>query len=94
MEALGLKVPMPPLQVAPVATLKLPASVATALFEQRLWSTPAFTVGAGVIRYVTWSFTALQRPLPVVVKVRVTVPAVRSAALGVYTAFKVVLLGL
>ena len=68
--------------------------MATVLFEQRLWFTPAFTVGPGVIVQVTWSPTALHRPLPAEVKVRVTVPAVRSAALGVYTAFRVVLFGL
>ena len=43
---------------------------------------------------VTLSLTALQLPLPVVVRVSVTVPAVRSAAVGVYTAFSVVLFGL
>ena len=44
--------------------------------------------------YVTWSLTALQLPLPTVVSVKVTVPAVRSAALGVYTAVSVALFGL
>ena len=47
-----------------------------------------------MIVQVTWSLTALQRPLPAEVNVRLTVPAVRSAALGVYTAFNVVLFGL
>ena len=46
-----------------------------------------------MIAYVTLLLTALQLPLPTVVSVRVTVPAVRSAALGVYTAFMVVLFG-
>src|SRR5690606_9174939 len=92
--ALGLKVPLRPLHTAPVATVKLPARVAVALFAQRLWSGPAFTVGAGVMVYVTWSLTALQRPLPALVSVRVTVPAARSAALGVYAALGAVLLGL
>jgi hypothetical protein len=57
-------------------------------------SAPAFAVGVGVMMKVTASLTALQLPLPAVVKVSVTVPAVRSAALGVYTAFIVVLFGL
>jgi hypothetical protein len=43
---------------------------------------------------VTASLTALQDPLPTVVNVKVTVPAARSAALGVYTAFIVALFGL
>src|SRR5690606_6875305 len=68
--------------------------VAVALFAQRLWSGPAFTVGAGVMVYVTWSLTALQRPLPALVSARVTVPAARSAALGVYATLGAVLLGL
>src|SRR5690606_37242727 len=42
----------------------------------------------------TWTLTALQVPLPALVRVRVTEPAARSAAVGVYTAFRVVLLGL
>src|SRR5690606_8074909 len=57
-------------------------------------SAPAFAVGAGVMVHVTWSLTAEQRPLPTVARVRVTLPAVRSAALGVYTALSVLLFGL
>src|SRR5690606_26403831 len=91
---LGSKDPAPPLHTPPVATVNEPCNVATALFAQSVWSTPAFAVGAGVIVYVTLSLTALQLPLPTVVSVSVTVPAVRSAALGVYTAFSVALFGL
>jgi hypothetical protein len=71
-----------------------PFKVTTALFAHTVRSAPAFAVGAGVMVNVTWSLTALQLPLPTVVRVSVTVPAVRSASLGVYTAFSVVLFGL
>ena len=91
---LGSKLPAPPLQIPPVATVKDPASATAALFPHTVRSTPAFAVGAGVMAKVTWSLTALQFPLPVVVSVNVTVPAVTSALLGVYTAFTAVLLGL
>lgn len=83
MVVLGSKLPLPPLHTAPVAKVKLPFSEATGLLAQRVWLAPAFAVGAGVIKYVTWSVTALQLLLPVEVKVSVTVPAVISAALGV-----------
>src|SRR5690606_41479498 len=91
---LGSKVPFPPLHTPPVATVKAPAKVVTGLFAQSERSAPAFAVGAGVMVHVTWSLTAEQRPLPTVARVRVTLPAVRSAALGVYTALSVLLFGL
>src|SRR5436190_7413181 len=91
---LGSKLPAPPLHTPPVATVKEPASATAALFAQTVRSAPALAVGAGVMVKVTWSLTALQLPLPVVVMVRVTVPAVRSARLGVYTAFTVALFAL
>ena len=80
---LGLKLPAPPLHTAPVATVKLPLREATALLAQSVWPGPALAVGAGVMVKVTWPATGLQVPLPVEVSVSVTVPAVRSAALGV-----------
>ena len=46
---LGSKVPTPPLQIPPVAPVKEPFRVATALLAQSVWSTPALAVGAGVI---------------------------------------------
>ena len=58
-------------------------SVAVPLFPQRVWSTPAFTVGAGVMVKCTWSVTALQVPLPAEVRVSVNPPDEISAALGV-----------
>ena len=47
-----------------------------------------------MIVMVIWSFTARQLPLPVEVNVKVTVPAVMSAALKVYVPVRVVLFGL
>ena len=91
---LGSKVPAPPLHTPPVATVKEPFKATAALFAHTVRSAPAFAVGEGVMMKVTLSLTALQLPLPAVVSVSVTVPAVRSAALGVYTAFIVELFGL
>ena len=79
---LGSKLPAP-LHTAPVAMLKLPFRVTAALLPQTTRSRPAFTVGAAVMVQVTWSLTALQVPLPTELKVKVAVPAVRSAAVGV-----------
>src|SRR5690606_35293936 len=91
---LGSNVPLPPLHTPPVATVKAPAKVVTGLFAQSTRSAQALAVGAGVIVQVNWSLTALQRPLPAVVSVRVTVPAARSEAVGVYSALGTELLGL
>src|SRR5664279_3412508 len=90
----GLYAPVPPDHVADVALPPLrPASV-TVLPAQIIWSAPAFTVAAGFIVITIASLTARQGPAgSSVVNVSVTVPAVTSAALGVYTAFSVVLLG-
>ena len=79
---LGAKLPRPPLQLPPVAFCTLPASCTVALFAQRDWSGPAFTTGASPIVRVTWSLTALHRPLPVLVSVSTAVPAATSAAVG------------
>jgi hypothetical protein len=51
-------------------------------------SLPAFTVGEGVIVNTRLSLTFEQVPFPMAIKVNVTDPAVRSAALGVYTGFR------
>ena len=56
-------------------------------------SNPALAVGAGVKVIIIWSISATQRPLPVVVRVKVLVPAKISAAVGVYVAFKVFAFG-
>src|SRR6185436_15240296 len=89
----GLKEPAPPLQIPPVATVTAPARVTVGLFAQLVRSAPAFAVGEGVNETVTWSVTALHRPLPVVVNVSVTKPAATSAGVGVYVAFIVTLFG-
>ena len=82
MVLLGVNVPAPPDQIPPDAIVTEPFKVTNALFPQTVWSAPAFTVGAGVMVIVILSVTALQFPLPVVVNVRVTVPAAISAAVG------------
>ena len=83
MVVLGSNEPFPPLHTAPVAKVKEPFNEATGLLAQRVWLAPALAVGAGVIKYVTLSLTALQLLFPVEVRRSVTVPAVTSAALGV-----------
>ncbi|MCB9164665.1 MAG: hypothetical protein H6592_09600 [Flavobacteriales bacterium] len=66
-----------------MATVNEPFRCTTALFAQRVWSAPAFAVGAGVKDTSMLSATALHTPLPVEVNLIHTEPAVRSAALGV-----------
>ena len=78
----GLYVPVPPLQITPVDTVKAPASVIAELFAHTVAFGPAFTVGAGVKVMTRLSETLLQLPLPVVVNVRVNVPAASSAGVG------------
>src|SRR5690606_35697466 len=90
----GLYRPLPPLHCTPVAPVTVAFSTASALLAQRVWSAPAFTVGAGMMVKVTWSVSARQSPLPAVVRVSVTLPAAISAALGVYNALSVMALGL
>ena len=64
------------------------------MFLQTDKSKPALTTGELVIVIITVSVTCLQLPLLVEPNVKVTEPAVISAALGEYKGFKVVLLGL
>src|SRR6056297_1056326 len=71
-----------------------PFNAISGLFEQSSVPIPASTVGSGVMVIVIRSVTAKQSPFPVVVKVRVTVPAAISAAVGVYVAPRVVVFGL
>ena len=79
----GEKVPLPDEdQEPPVAIVTLPFSKTFALFAQTVWSEPALAVGDAVMVTPMASETAVQVPLPVVARVRVTVPAVLSAALG------------
>ena len=81
---LGLKAPVPPVHI-PVDDPPViePFKVTSGLLAQTDWFTPALTIGAGVMVIVILSLTGLQFPLPVVVSVKVTVPAVISAAEGV-----------
>jgi hypothetical protein len=53
------------------------------LFAQTEAFAPAFTTGAGVKVITRLAETALQFPLPVLVKVNVSVPAAISPAVGV-----------
>ena len=65
----GRKDPLPPDQLAPVATVKAPLNEVTALFPHTVKSLPALTVGAAVNEIETWSVTALHDPFDVVVNV-------------------------
>ena len=93
MFAFGLKVPWAPLQVPPVATVTAPLRAMLALLAQSTPPVPASAVGMAVKVMSTSSVTAWQAPLPMVVSVRVSVPAAISAAVGVYTAFSEAMLG-
>lgn len=79
--------PMLPLPVTidqfPEPVEEVPARFTNELLAQTLWLGPALTVGAGVKVRVMFELTALQVPLPVVVRVSVLLPAAISAADGV-----------
>ena len=79
----GLKVPVPPLQMPPVATVTLPFKAIALLFAHTVPFVPALTVGAAVKVITRLAETALQLPLPVLVKVKVKVPAAISEAVDV-----------
>ena len=83
MVVLGSKVPAPPLQMPPVATVMAPLSEATGLLAHNVWSGPALAVGAGVKVTSMLSFTALHTPLPVLVRWIHREPEATSAAVGV-----------
>ena len=86
--------PVPPLQIPPVAMVTAPFSCTATLFAHTVWSGPAFAVGAAPKLIVIWSVEGEHAPLPVVMSVKVTLPDAISAGVGVYTAFMVVLFGL
>ena len=91
---LGLKEPEPPDQTPDdVPPDTVPERTVITLFLQVVKSKPAFTNGEGVKLILTLSTDWLQLPLFVEVKVKVMTPAARSAALGIYVAFNVVLFG-
>ena len=79
----GLKLPDPPDHIPPVAMLTDPFKLSVGLFPQTDLSKPALMVGAEVKEILTWSLTAVQFPFPVLVRVRLTIPALISAAEGV-----------
>src|SRR5688572_24723189 len=89
----GLKLPVPLVLQVAVPVLVVPFSTTLGLFTHTESSIPAFTTGASVIVMTTWSCTARQVPLPVVVTVIVTVPAAVSALLGIYVTVGETLLG-
>lgn len=79
----GVKMPVPPLQTPPAATVTIPFKEMSALFTQAVELPPALAVGPAVKVSSTSSGTALQFPLPVVVRVSVAEPLAISAADGV-----------
>ena len=90
---LGVNVPVPfvlqiPVEVAP---LTLPFNVTVALFAQTATSAPACEPGASVIVTEIVCVTIAQPPVDD--RVKLILPAVVSALLGIYVPFKVVLLG-
>lgn len=92
----GAKVPAPPLQVPDDAEPATAPFRFTVPLAHITWSAPALTVAKELIVMVILSEAGTQGPAPsgsFVVSVKVTVPAVISPALGVYTGFKVVLPG-
>jgi hypothetical protein len=79
----GTNVPVPEVdQIPPLAIVTDPFNVSVALLAQTVTLEPALAVGAGVILTVIVVLTAVQPPLLVDVRVRVTAPAVISALLG------------
>ena len=81
--ALGLNLPVPPLQVPPVATVTEPARLAESFLQMDTFG-PALTVGLGVMVTVTLEVTGVH-PALTAVKVKATVvgAAPSSAAEGV-----------
>ena len=66
-----------------MAPVTVPFRLIVGLFAHTDPFAPAFTMGAGVKVIVRLPETTAQLPLPVLVSVRVRVPAAISAAVGV-----------
>ena len=81
--ALGLKVPVPPLHIPPPAMVTDPFRITCGALAHTVTSVPAFTVGDCEKTRSTSSLTAAQVPLPVLVRVSVTLPLASSVAEGV-----------
>ena len=81
--ALGVNLPVPPLQVPPLATVTEPARFVESFLQIDTFG-PAFTVGLGVMVTFTLEVTGVQ-PALTAVRVRVTVlgAAPSSAAEGI-----------
>ena len=76
--------PVPvPVQTPPVEVVIKPFKVSPATSAHTVIFDPALTVGALLSVTTMLSLMGLQEPFPVVVKVRVTLPAAVSVALGV-----------
>ena len=89
----GVNVPVPELVHVPLPVEEYPFNTTTGLFLHTEILSPAFTSGAGVKLISIVLVEAIQFPLPVVLSVITTLPAVVSAALAIYVTFMVVLLG-
>ena len=90
----GEKVPAPPLHVPLVADPPTDPESVTVEPAQIVCGEPASTVAEGLMVITTVEITAGQGPVgSLVVNVNVAEPLLTSVAVGVYTAFKVVLFG-
>src|SRR6478609_3269092 len=79
----GLNVPVPVLvHCTPPAIVEAPLMVMAEALAHLFLSIPAVTVGAGVMVITRLSVTALHKPLPVVIAVRVTVVGVAVVGLS------------
>ena len=79
----GENKPSPPDHCPPAAKFTKPLRFTVALLPHTVWLLPALDIGAGAYVMITWSDTGKHVPLPDDVKVRVTLPLLISAALGV-----------
>ena len=79
-----MNVPAPVVVQVPCVALPVirPSSITLSVLAQIIWSGPASAVAFGRIVTVSWSITALQRPLLVLVSVRSTVPLSESSELA------------
>ena len=86
-------VPAPPDHITPEATVLVAAIVAVGASAHTFTGLTGVIVGAGVNVMVAVPDTMLQFPLPVDCKVKFRVPALISAAVGVYVGFSTFLPG-
>ena len=79
---LSAKVTVPSVVHNPEFVLEVPINVTFELFEQTVWSVPAFTIGLSIYVMVMLSSSARHCPFPVDVRIKITEPAVVSAELA------------